>query len=442
MFTRRSEDRMKRTVIGLAATVLAVGVGCAKDPTESLSEGVGGISTSLSYVEIVVGDSVVVIAETKDNQGVTTAELPTIASQTPSIVSTSDAYLPPLPIQRFYIKALAYGEGEIAATAGGQTATILVQTLPATVEISGAPDTLGSGASAQLTAIPLDRGGSPLTMDDTLFTWSASPASAVVVNASGLATAQAPGTATVTVEGPGGVINTASVVVVAGTFAGTLSAATETPGVLVTATKAAAGPDFDADSKAVLDGTPAWVEAVTATTLTFAVPATGSTAAGALTLSDMGPNQLAQKTAFTPASAVDAWSPGNITDDCSAPAAAADYNTEKSATGWLYFSHHGTGQGDRGCQNGGSGFDHYFAYTTGGSAESVEIRTEWKLSGDNDLYVCTADLSDCGVATGFSGESFNEVISGANLAANTTYLIVFSPWTGAAGGNAVRLRIQ
>jgi len=434
---------MKRDMIGLAATIfLAVGLGCAKDPTAALRDGVGAVVTSVNYLEMLVGDSVLVIAETKDNQGVTTVDLPTIASQTPSIVSVALADLPPLAQRRFYITALAFGEGAITATSGGKSATITVQTLPTAVEISGAPDTLGSGASVQLTAVPLDVTGNTITMDDTLFTWSASPTSAVAVDAAGLATGQAPGTATITVSGPGGVAGTATVVVAAGTFAGTLSAASETPGMLVTATKAAAGPDFDADSKASLDGAPAWVDAFTGSTLTFAVPATGSTVAGTLTLSDMGPNQLAQNTGFTATSAVDVWSPGNISDDCSAPASPVDYNTEKSASGWLYFSHIGASQGGRGCMNGSSGFDHYFTYTTGGSAETVEVRTEWKLSGDNDLYVCTADLSDCDIATGFSGESFEEVIAGVNLDANTTYVIIYSPWTAAAGGNSVRLRIQ
>ena len=436
---------MKRNVIGLAATILlAVGLGCVKDPTASLSDGVGGITTSVSYVEIIVGDSVVAIAETKDNQGVTTPDLPTIASQTPLIVSVSDAYLPPLPLSRFYIKALAYGEGEVAASAGGKSATIMVQTLPADVTIGGAPDTLGSGASAQLVPNPLDVGANPVTMDAALFTWSSDPASVVSVDSAGMATAQAPGTATVTVEGPGGVTADVNIVVVAGTFAGTLSSVSSAPGTLVTATKAAAGPDFDSDTDVSLDGTPAWIEASTASTLTFAVPATGSTAAGVLTLAAMGPNQLAQNTAFTATLAVDAWSAaGNVTDDCSAAPSPVDYNTQKAASGWLYFSHVGTSQGDRGCWNGGSGFDHYFTYTTGGSPETVEVRTEWLLDGDNDLYVCAADLSDgCNVATGFSGESFNEVIPSVSLAANTTYMIVYSAWTAAGGGNSIRLKIE
>lgn len=193
---------MKRTVIGLAATILAVGVGCAKDPTESLSEGVGGISTSLSYVEIVVGDSVVVIAETKDNQGVTTAELPTIASQTPSIVSTSDAYLPPLPIQRFYIKALTYGKADVVASAGGQSATITVQTWPAEIGITGVADTLRSGATATATLTALDANGDPIAGVDSLSLESDDTDVLALDTATKVVTALGAGLATLTAAGP------------------------------------------------------------------------------------------------------------------------------------------------------------------------------------------------------------------------------------------------
>jgi hypothetical protein len=434
---------MKRDLLGLAAIILlAVGAGCTTDPTESLSEGIGAVSTSVNYVEVVVGDSVAVTAETMDNQGVAIADpLPTAASQDPTILAVSDAYLPPLAQARFYIKALAFGEGEVVATAGSETATITVQTLPGSVQIGGAPDTLGSGNSVQLTAVPLDAAGGAITMDDTLFTWSASPASTITVDATGLATGMAPGAATVTVSGPGDVTATVDVVVAAGVFGGTLSASSAAPGTLVTATKAAAGPDFDADSKATLAGASAWIDAFTATTMTFAVPATGATTAATLTLSDMGASQIAQNVTFTPTSALDVWSPGNITDDCSDPTAPPDYAAEASANGWLYFSHNGTTQGGTGCQNGGSGFDHYFLYTTGGTAETREIRAEWKVDGDMDLIVCTTDYASC-PATGFSGAARSEVIAAANLAANTTYYIIFSPWEAGAGSNSVRLRIQ
>ena len=194
---------MKRTVIGLAATILlAVGVGCATDPTDSLREGVGGISTSLSYVEIVVGDSVVVSAETKDNQGVTTAELPTIASQSPSIVSTSDAYLPPLPVQRFYIKALGYGKADVVASAGGKSAMITVQTWPAEIGITGVADTMRSGATATATLTALDANGDPIAGVDSISLESDDTDVLALDTATNVVTAVGAGLATLTATGP------------------------------------------------------------------------------------------------------------------------------------------------------------------------------------------------------------------------------------------------
>jgi hypothetical protein len=163
---------MKRDLIGLAAIILlAVGSGCTTDPTQALSEGVGGVSASVSYVEIVVGDSVAVTAETKDNQGVAIPDpLPTIASATPAVVSIVEADVPPLAQRLFYIKALTFGEGEVTVTAGGQSLTINVQTWPARIAISGVPDTVRSGATATASLAALDANGNvmegvaPLTL--------------------------------------------------------------------------------------------------------------------------------------------------------------------------------------------------------------------------------------------------------------------------------------
>jgi trimeric autotransporter adhesin len=432
---------MRRVFFWFAFAALGVGLGCVGDPTASLTEGIGGVVTSVNKVTLNVGDSALVVAELRSSQWTPVEEVPDVVSQTPAVATVSFVDLPPLPQRRFYVKAVGFGEGTVVASGGGQSATVTVTAVPAGVLVAAAPAELGSGATAQLAADPLDTEGNSITAPDSVFTWSSSPASVISISPTGLATAQAPGTATVTVTAPGGATGTASITVVAGVFAGTLSAASAAPGTLVTATKAAAGPDFDADSKATLAGASAWIEAFTADALVFAVPATGATTAATLTLSDMGANQLAQNTSFTPTSALDVWSPGNITNDCSDPTSAPSYNTEKSANGWLYFSHNGTTQGGTGCYNGGSGYDHFFTYTTGAAPETVEIRTEWKVAGDMDLYVCNATLTSCPI-TGFSGATNAEVIAAASLAASTTYYIVYSPYAAGAGSNSVRLRIQ
>jgi len=194
---------MKRDMIGLAATILlAVGLGCAKDPTASLRDGVGAVVTSVNYLEMLVGDSVAVIAETKDNQGVTTVDLPTIASETPLIVSVSGADVPPLPQRRFYIKALTYGEGVVTATSGGKSATVTVQTWPATIGITGVPDTLRSGATATATLTALDVNGAAIAGVDSISLESDDTDILAVDTATNVVTAVETGLATLTATGP------------------------------------------------------------------------------------------------------------------------------------------------------------------------------------------------------------------------------------------------
>jgi trimeric autotransporter adhesin len=241
---------MRRVFFWFAFAALGVGLGCVGDPTASLTEGIGGVVTSVNKVTLNVGDSALVVAQLRSSQWTPVEEVPDVVSQTPAVATVSFADLPPLPQRRFYIKAVGFGEGTVVASGGGQSASVTVTTVPADVLVGAAPAELGSGATAQLAADPLDTQGNSITVPDSLFTWSSSPASVISISPTGLATAQAPGTATVTVTAPGGATGTASITVVAGVFAGTLSASSAAPGTVVTATKAAAGPDFDADSKA------------------------------------------------------------------------------------------------------------------------------------------------------------------------------------------------
>jgi hypothetical protein len=162
---------MKRDLLGLAAIILlAAGAGCTTDPTDSLSEGISTVSTSLSHTDLVIGDSVAVTAETKDNQGVAIPDpLPSATSLTPAIVSVTEANVAPLAQTRFYIKALTYGTGEVEVTAGGETVTITIDTWPARIDIAGVPDTMRSGETATATLTALDANGDPVAgIDITL----------------------------------------------------------------------------------------------------------------------------------------------------------------------------------------------------------------------------------------------------------------------------------
>lgn len=432
---------MRRYLLGLAATAAALTAGCVSDPTGDLAGTPTRIEASLSEGTVAIGDSILITARLRDAQNLSLTTYPDVASQAPTVLSTSPVTSAPVPELRFYIKGVAFGSGTVQLSYGSvDPVDIAIQTLPADVRITGATDTLLSGNTVQLGFDPLDKQGNAIAADTT-YVWSSDEESVIGVDATGLVAARAPGSATVSVEAPGGGSDEAFMVVVPGTFGGTLSAATAAPGTLVTVTKAAAGPTFDDDSQVELAENLGWVDAFTANTLTFAVPATGATTAAELLLTAMGPNQIAQTTTFTPSAAADVHQPDNITDDCSDPASPPSLNTDKSPGGWIYFSHRGATQGEMGCQNGGSGFDHYFLYTTGGTDETVEIRAEWTLEGDNDLIVCATDYSDC-PAFGFSGNTNDEVISAAVLAANTTYFIIYSPWTASGGNNNIRITVQ
>lgn len=159
---------MKRDLLGLAAIILlAAGAGCTTDPTDTLSEGISTVSTSLSHTDLVIGDSVAVTAETKDNQGVAIPDpLPAATSLTPAIVSVTAANVAPLAQTRFYIKALTYGTGEVEVTAGGETVTITIDTWPARIDIAGVPDTMRSGETATATLTALDANGDPVAGTD------------------------------------------------------------------------------------------------------------------------------------------------------------------------------------------------------------------------------------------------------------------------------------
>ena len=111
---------MKRDLIGLAVIIgLAAGAGCATDPTADLSDSGRNVQVQYSAVTLVAGDSLLVTAETKDGQDATVPDVPVAASVNPSVATVSDAYLPPLPIGRFYIKGVAAGTTQVNVTAAG-----------------------------------------------------------------------------------------------------------------------------------------------------------------------------------------------------------------------------------------------------------------------------------------------------------------------------------
>jgi hypothetical protein len=459
---------MKRLcTLALGAAAFAVAVqGCTTEDPELYLGGPAGpaaaIQLSSSRIDLAAGGSATIGMRVVDAAGNTVPGVaPTISSGNTAVATAAAGAADAQWTATATVAGVALGEATLTVSGGGLTAEATALVGPGSVTITrvgGGAAEVPSGGSADYEIKLFDLAGTELTdfpAGFPGFAVTSSNAARVSVAATAgnpllwTATGAQPGAADIRVatdtKAPrvGPVVTAkSSVTVVPGTFAGTLSAATAAPGSVITATKAAGGPDFDADSKVTLGTTAAFVDGFTATTVRFAVPAIGSTAASTLSLLDMGTSQIAQTTTFTPTKAAeDVHSPGNITNDCTAAGTPIDYAAARSPGNWVFMSHNGTGQGTRGCFNSGAvtGYDHFVSYTTGATATTMNIESRWDAAGDNDLYVCTPALS-CPVG-GFSGNANDEILNNVAVTANTTYYIVWSPWTANAGNTNVRLRI-
>ena len=111
------------------------------------------------------------------------------------------------------VSALANGTTVVSATSAGVSGTATVIVAQVAAQISVEPDSVtldALGDTLRLTARAEDRNGNPIA--GTTFDWSSSNASAVAINANGLATAKANGTAVVSATSAG-VSGTATVIV-------------------------------------------------------------------------------------------------------------------------------------------------------------------------------------------------------------------------------------
>jgi hypothetical protein len=242
---------------------------------------------------------------------------------------------------------------------------------------------------------------------------------------------------TVRVVAPGGANAVKTVVVVPGVFAGALSATSAAPGELITATRAAAGAPFDADVTVRLGSINAWVDAITTDVVTFAVPATGSTAAGVLLLSNMGSDQIAETTTFTATKALeDVYGPANL-DYSQGP----DVDVVKSATGRIYVVQNGLCSG-----GGGADCDDFFTISAGASPRTVTVNLTWVnsagVAGDLDILWVDADFTE--YVGNFDGAgSAKPEVSKVTIPANTTWRLWINNYSQtAAQFSNVRITLQ
>jgi uncharacterized protein YjdB len=191
-----------------SATITATSEG--KSGTSALSVlgiPVAAVTVTPSPATVQVGQTVQLSATPKDASGnPLTGRLVAWTSSDTTIAKVSNTGL---------VTGRAAGSATVTATSEGKsgTSTVSVTIVPvASVTVSPAATSVSQGSTAQLTATPKDASGNPLS--GRVVTWTTSDTTIAKVSGSGLVTARAVGSATITAtsEGKSG---TAAVTVVA-----------------------------------------------------------------------------------------------------------------------------------------------------------------------------------------------------------------------------------
>ncbi len=436
-------ERIFRRAIAAAAMVF-VFAGCG-DEDLIFAGGTAGpavaIDLTTSLFELRAGETVTIGMQGRDAAGnAVTASTPTIASGDASVVTAAAGAANDNFAATATVTATGMGETIITVTLGSLSETLTARVGPGSMLITG-PDTVGSGNDGQFAITALDINGAAASGTPPL-DWVTTNTGRMVVDAAGLASGRGTGSVTLNVRGAGGAGATKTVVVAPGVFAGTLSATTGDAGALLTITRAADGAPFDDDTEVNLSGEDAWVESFTANDLVIGVPSSGVAGAQDLSIVNIGPGQLEQKTTFTANTAFgDTYQPGNTTNDCTLPTTSPDLMAIRSANNYVYFSHggFGTGSASRGCQNGGAQIDHYFTLTAGASDLNVDLFLEWDNGSDVDIIVCSDPVAFTCAFTFFSGDDENEDGSGVTIPAGETWYVVITMWV--AGTDISNLRM-
>jgi hypothetical protein len=158
---------MNRLLFGLVCLGLAGGfaTGCTEDPTEAVRGSANRIDATRSYVQVVVGDSVQVIAQVLDEQGNPVPQVASVRSLDLAIVTVevdTSLTFQPVTSTYFFVKGTGYGTTNVVVAEGDLADTIAVQTWPASIAITGLPDTMRSGDVVTYVATPVDVNGDPV----------------------------------------------------------------------------------------------------------------------------------------------------------------------------------------------------------------------------------------------------------------------------------------
>ncbi len=221
------------TVATVSSSGLVTAVGAGTATITATSDGVDGTASVLvapvpvgsvnvtpSNASLPVGGTLtlqVALADATGNTLPTTGRVITYTSNAATIASVSTAGV---------VTALSAGSADIVVASEGKSATATITvTAPvvASVDVTPNSSTLSAGGTVQLTAVAKDANGAPIP--GIAISWSTSDGLVATVNTSGLVTAVAAGSASITATA-GTVLGIASVAVTAASSVGSV---TETP---------------------------------------------------------------------------------------------------------------------------------------------------------------------------------------------------------------------
>ena len=187
------------SAVALAGATIAT-AGCSDDALDPNAEAVATVEVAPPTATVIVGGNVSLTAAARDAAGnVLTGRRVLWASADSNFATVSASGM---------VTGRYVGTVPVAASVEGKSATAQVIVVPkpvATVRLTPSSRDLVVGESAQLTAEPLDATGAVLSGRSV--TWTTSRPSVATVNANGVVSALAPGSAviTATIDGKSGV---------------------------------------------------------------------------------------------------------------------------------------------------------------------------------------------------------------------------------------------
>ncbi len=338
---------MTRRFFGLQGALLgmlAIG-SCKQDSITTVGIGTpAAVAVELHARTVLVADSVRTFAVVTDKVGNPLSIPVTFATGcTAGIVSVGSASDAPLVRTAFIVRALAYGNGCVIASAAGFVDTMKVTTLPASLVVTGVagtvagkPDTANSGSVVTYSYAYKDKAGVVMTGLPASTVPTLSSADTTIAKPTALTVAgRAPGVVTLTLRGlialPAGVVDTLSALkslaVLAIPFTGTTSSPAD-PGAILTVNADPTGPPFDANTATTIGSI--ITGSLTATSFQVRISDLSSAGAHSFSVTGVGPNDIAYSggtyTTNAPAAFGGTFAPAPVTpsDTITVTAAAGD----------------------------------------------------------------------------------------------------------------------